>query len=61
MAMFYEKLVDKLLPERSGRREPRARKRRAKNYNIMNKPRAEMIVDCHRNRTTKKNAYFALT
>ena len=61
MAMFYEKLVDKLLSERPGRREPRARKRRAKNYNIMNKPRAEMIVDCHRNRTTKKNAYFALT
>jgi len=61
MAEFYKKLVDKLLPERPDRNEPRTKKRRAKNYIIMNKPRKKMVVDCHRNRTTKKNAFYALS
>ena len=61
MDEFYKKLVDNLLPVREGRSEPRTKKRRAKNYIIMNKPRKKMLVDCHRNRTTKKNAFYALT
>ena len=61
MAEFYKKLVDELLPEREGRSEPRTKKRRAKKYIVMNKPRKKMVVDCHRNRTTKKNAFYALS
>jgi hypothetical protein len=36
--------------ERPGRSEPRAKKRRAKNYHLLTKPRAEMIAPAHRNR-----------
>jgi len=38
------------VPERPGRAEPRARKRRAKNYHLLTKPRHEMRVPSHRNR-----------
>ena len=61
MAEFYKKLVDELLTEREGRSEPRTKKRRAKNYIVMNKPRKKMLVDCHRNRTTKNNAFYDLS
>jgi len=37
------------------------KKRRAKNYIVMNKPRKKMLVDCHRNRTTKNNAFYDLS
>jgi hypothetical protein len=60
-ADFYEKLVQRLVPDRPGRNEPRAKKRRQKNYNLLTKPRHKMIIDCHRNRPEKKNAFFALT
>lgn len=60
-ADFYEKLIQKLIPERPGRNEPRAQKRRPKNYNLLTKPRHEMVIDCHRNRPERKNAFFALT
>jgi hypothetical protein len=44
-----QKLIDQMLtliardpgPERPGRSEPRARKRRAKNYQLLTKPRSE--------------------
>ena len=58
---FYEKLVDRLVPERPGRNEPRARKRRQKNYNLLTKPRREMVIDYHRNRPEKKNAFYPLS
>jgi Transposase DDE domain len=52
------KLIDQMLaliaadlvPERPGRSEPRARKRRAKNYKLLNKPRAKMGHVARRNR-----------
>jgi hypothetical protein len=51
-------LIDQMLaiiagdpvPERPGRSEPRAKKRRAKNYHLLTKPRHEMHVPSHRNR-----------
>lgn len=41
------------LPQRPGRAEPRVRKRRAKNYHLMTKPRREMKIPPHRNRPAK--------
>ncbi len=51
-------LIDQMLaiiagdpvPERPGRSEPRAKKRRAKNYHLLTKPRHAMQVPSHRNR-----------
>jgi hypothetical protein len=60
-ADLYQKLVQKLVPERPGRNEPRAKKRRPKNYNLLTQPRHKMVIDYHRNRTERKNAFFALT
>jgi hypothetical protein len=42
-----------LLPVRPGRAEPRAKKRRPKNYHLLTKPRRKMIVPGHRNRPAK--------
>jgi hypothetical protein len=58
-----QKLLDQLLltiaadrlPERPNRVEPRAKKRRAKNYHLLTKPRREMRVPSHRNRPTKNS------
>jgi hypothetical protein len=61
MKEFYEKIVDRTVSKRPGRSEPRAKKRRPKNYNLLNKPRGEMVVSCHRNNTNRKNAFYALT
>ena len=41
------------LPDRPGRVEPRARKRRPKNYQLLNKPRGEFREIMHRNRYRK--------
>lgn len=41
------------LPYRPGRTEPRARKRRPKNYQLLNKPRAQFKETPHRNRHKK--------
>jgi len=38
------------VPERPGRSEPRAKKRRAKNYHLLTAPRSAMQVPPHRNR-----------
>ena len=51
-------LIDQMLaiiandpvPERPERSEPRAKKRRPKNYHLLTKPRREMFVPPHRNR-----------
>ena len=42
-----------LLPVRPGRTEPRAKKRRAKNYHLLTHPRRKMNVPGHRNRPAK--------
>jgi hypothetical protein len=42
-----------LVPERPERSEPRAKKRRPKNYHFLTKPRHEMRVPPHRNRPSK--------
>jgi hypothetical protein len=44
-----------LLPERPDRVEPRAKKRRAKNYHLLTKPRGQMHVPPHRNRPSQKS------
>ncbi|MFZ5501127.1 MAG: hypothetical protein ACOY58_04360, partial [Candidatus Micrarchaeota archaeon] len=41
------------LPYRPGRTEPRARKRRPKNYQLLNKPRDHFKETPHRNRHKK--------
>jgi hypothetical protein len=43
-------LAEDQLPFRPGRVEPRAKKRRPKNYQLLTKPRHEMLVPPHRNR-----------
>jgi hypothetical protein len=44
------------LPERPGRSEPRAKKRRGKNYHLLTSPRRQMHVPPHRNRPKKTKA-----
>lgn len=57
---FYFSIIQKSIPDRPGRNEPRVKKRRAKNFNLMNKPRKQMIVTYHRNDSNHKNAFFSL-
>ena len=56
VSKFMELLVDDLVPSRPGRSEPRARKYRGRDYNKLNKPRHEMVVDYHRGKPKRKNA-----
>ena len=58
---FYNAIVSSPILNRPGRNEPRTKKRRPKNFQIMNKPRKEMVIDCHRNLTERKNAFYALS
>ena len=39
LSEFYKAITSALIPQRPGRNEPRAKKRRPKNYSILNKPR----------------------
>lgn len=48
LMLYY--LAKYQLPDRPGRIEPRARKRRPKNYQLLNKPRGEFKEIMHRNR-----------
>jgi hypothetical protein len=48
-------IAEDLAPERPGRREPRARKRRPKPYPLLNKPRRKFKDIPHRNRYWKNN------
>jgi hypothetical protein len=48
-------IASDLLPVRPGRSEPRAKKRRPKNYHLLTKPRHQMHVPPHRNRPSKKS------
>jgi hypothetical protein len=43
--LFYESIANDLLPDRPDRSEPRAVKRRPKNFRLLTKPRHEMVVE----------------
>jgi len=47
------------LPLRPNRAEPRAKKRRSKNYHLLTKPRHKMRVEGHRNRPGKIRLFFS--
>ncbi len=49
------------VPLRPGRSEPRAKKRRPKNYQLLTQPRAQMVVLPHRNRPSKNTPKQALS
>lgn len=53
LAQLLETIAQDLLPIRPFRCEPRAKKRRAKNYHLLTSPRREMKVPAHRNRPAK--------
>ena len=48
--LLYESIADKMVVDRPGRGEPRAVKRRPKPFQLLNKPRHEMIEIKHRSR-----------
>jgi hypothetical protein len=50
---LLQTIAKDLLPLRPGRSEPRAKKRRSKNYHLLTNPRRKMIVPGHRNRPAK--------
>lgn len=52
-AALLDSLADNPLPYRPNRVEPRARKRRPKNYQLLNKPRRLFKEILHRNKYTK--------
>jgi hypothetical protein len=59
IALLYEGITQNTLLLRPGRTEPRAVKRRPKNYQRLTQPRHEMQVIKHRNRYRKSNAKCA--
>jgi len=50
LSMLYASITQNPIRQRPGRSEPRAVKRRRRNYHLLTKPRAEMYVPSHRNR-----------
>lgn len=54
---FYQSIADDLLPHRPGRSEPRAVKRRPKNFRLLTKPRHEMIVERNRKHSQKTSKH----
>ena len=53
LEQLLQTIAQDLLPLRPGRSEPRAKKRRSKNYHLLTNPRRKMIVPGHRNRPAK--------
>lgn len=53
---LYEAITDTPIRKRPGRSEPRCRKRRPKNYDLMTAPRHEMKETPHKNRYHANNA-----
>ncbi len=49
ISQLYEAITNRAIPLRPGRTEPRARKRRPKNYQLLNAPRHEINIPNHRN------------
>ena len=58
---LYASMTNKPLFIRPDRSEPRARKRRAKNYHLLTRPRDEMIVPKNRNRNWKNKGKKVLS
>ena len=56
MSDLYEAITDTPIRQRPGRSEPRCRKRRPKNYELMTAPRQKMKEIHHRNRYRASNA-----
>ena len=56
MASLYDSIADYVVTERPGRREPRCVKRRPKPYQLLTKPRDQMIEIQHRGRYRAKAA-----
>lgn len=54
IGFLYESMAKKVLPDRPGRRESRAVKRRPKPFQLLNKPRYEMMEIQHRSRYAKQ-------
>jgi hypothetical protein len=54
--LLYESIADYIVPERPGRSEPRAVKRRPKPYQLLTAPRHEMQETKHRGRDNGKTA-----
>ena len=50
LGAMFEIIAKDLVPLRTGREEPRAKKRRPKNYHLLTKPHHEMRISGHRNR-----------
>ncbi len=61
VAKMLEVIANDPLPERLGRSEPRAVKRRPKNFNRITKPRNEMGNMPHRNKTARQSPIPPLT
>lgn len=55
--LFYQTIANDLLPVRPDRSEPRAKKRRPKNFRLLTKPRHEMIVERNRKSGTKSSKH----
>jgi hypothetical protein len=53
LEQLLQTIAKDLLPVRPGRSEPRAKKRRPKNYHLLTSPRRKMNVPGHRNRPAK--------
>jgi hypothetical protein len=56
LAALYDSIANCIVPERLGRREPRCVKRRPKPYQLLTKPRNEMIETQHRGKYHAKAA-----
>ena len=54
--LLYQSIADYIVPERPGRSEPRALKRRPKAYQLLTAPRHEMKTIPHRNKYSAKVA-----
>jgi hypothetical protein len=55
LANLLQAIANDPLPHRPGRVEPRAKKRRSKNYHLLTSPRRKMHVPAHRNRPAKQS------
>jgi hypothetical protein len=61
IAQMLASIARDLVPERPGRSEPRAKKRRPKNYQLLTKPRHKIGNLPRRNRPQKKHPKPALS
>jgi len=55
-SLLYEAIADTIVPDRPGRSEPRAMKRRPKAFQLLNQPRHQMKVQKHRGKNYAKAA-----